>query len=146
MAIAEIIKDNNMNNQDNQHNIGPTDQINWLSAMMSVDKDIHEKEFRVIMEYGLKLGLNEEKIKRIVSTSLKGQDILMRYLKVSKLPRNDDLMRALIRVIIADGKIANEELEMLRLVAGKMAFTSEELKAIFEEEKRDYIRRNSMGR
>ena len=135
---------NDMNDQDKQFNIGPTDQINWLSAMMSVDKDIHEKEYRVIMEYGLKLGMNPEKIKRIVSTSLKGQETLMRYLKVTKLPRNDDLMRALIRVIIADGKIANEELDMLRLVANKMSFTSEELKAIFEEEKRDYIRRNSM--
>ena len=124
--------------QNTNNNIEPTDQINWLSAMMSVDNDINEKEYKVIMEYGLKLGMPEEKIKRIVSTSLKGMDILMRYLKVTSLPKNEDLMRALIKVVFADGKIAKEELDMIRLVASKMQYTGEELKAILEDEKRKY--------
>ena len=124
--------------QNTNNNIEPTDQINWLSAMMSVDNDINEKEYKVIMEYGLKLGMPEEKIKRIVSTSLKGMDILMRYLKVVSLPKNEDLMRALIKVVFADGKIAKEELDMIRLVASKMQYTGEELKAILEDEKRKY--------
>ena len=119
------------NNTEQQNNIEPTDQINWLSAMMSADKDINQKELQVILEYGLQLGMNEEKIKRIVTTSIKGQDVLLRYLKLSRLSRHDGLMRALIRVIFADGKIAKEELEMLRLVAKKMNYTSEELKGIF---------------
>ena len=121
------------------NNIEPTDQINWLSAMMSVDKDVNGRELKVIMDYGFKLGLDEAKIKRIVSTSLKGQDILLRYLKLSKLSRNDDLMRALIRVIFADGKIAKEEIELLKLVAKKMNFAEDELKLMLEEEKRNFM-------
>lgn len=132
------MNDNNNNNQNNQINIEPTDQINWLATMMSIDKDVNEREFKVIMNYGLQLGLSEEKIKRIVSTSIKGQDTLLRYLKLSDLARNDNLMRALIQVIFADGKIAKEELEMLRLVAVKMHFTEIELKQILEEEKRKF--------
>ena len=132
------MNDNNNNNQNNLINIEPTDQINWLATMMSIDKDVNEREFKVIMNYGLQLGLSEEKIKRIVSTSIKGQDTLLRYLKLSNLERNDNLMRALIQVIFADGKIAKEELEMLRLVAVKMHFTEIELKQILEEEKRKF--------
>ncbi len=125
-------------NQNINNNISPTDQINWLSAMMSVDNDVNEKEYKVILAYGLQLGLEEAKIKRIVTTSLKGMDILMRYLKVVQLPKNEDLMRALIKVVFADGKIAKEELEMIRLVATKMKYTNEELKEILEDEKRKY--------
>ncbi len=125
-------------NQGTKNNIRPTDQINWLSAMMSIDNDVNEKEYKVILEYGLQLGLEEAKIKRIVTTSLKGMDILMRYLKVVKLPKNENLMRALIKVVFADGKIAKEELNMIRLVATKMQYTSEELKSILEDEKRKY--------
>ena len=124
------------------NNISPTDQINWLSAMMSVDNDVNEKEYKVIMEYGLQLGMEEAKIKRIIDTSLKGMDILMRYLKVTRLPKNENLMRALIKVVFADGKIAKEELEMIRLVATKMQYSGEELKAILEDEKRKYRAQN----
>lgn len=120
------------------NNISPTDQINWLSAMMSVDNDVNEKEYKVIMEYGLQLGMEEAKIKRIINTSLKGMDILMRYLKVTQLPKNENLMRALIRVVFADGKIAKEELELIRLVAIKMQYTGDEFKIILEDEKRKY--------
>ncbi|MBR4328558.1 MAG: TerB family tellurite resistance protein, partial [Candidatus Riflebacteria bacterium] len=123
-------------NQNINNNISPTDQINWLSAMMSVDNDVNEKEYKVILAYGLQLGMEEAKIKRIVTTSLKGMDILMRYLKVINLPKNENLMRALIKVVFADGKIAKEELEMIRLVATKMKYTNEELKVILEDEKR----------
>ena len=35
-------------NQKAINNISPTDQINWLSAMMSVDNDVNEKEYKVI--------------------------------------------------------------------------------------------------
>lgn len=120
------------------NNISPTDQINWLSAMMSVDNDVNEKEYKVIMEYGLQLGMEEAKIKRIINTSLKGMDILMRYLKVTQLPKNENLMRALIKVVFADGKIAKEELELIRLVAVKMQYTGDEFKEILEDEKRKY--------
>ncbi len=126
------------NNTEQQNSIEPTDQINWLSAMMSADNDINQKELQVILEYGLQLGMSEEKIKRIVTTSIKGQEVLLRYLKLSRLSRHDGLMRALIRVIFADGKIAKEELEMLRLVAKKMNYTTDELKAILEDEKNKF--------
>ncbi len=135
LETTEKIMDDN---QGTKNNIRPTDQINWLSAMMSIDNDVNEKEYKVILEYGLQLGLEEAKIKRIVTTSLKGMDILMRYLKVVKLPKNENLMRALIKVVFADGKIAKEELNMIRLVATKMQYTSEELKSILEDEKRKY--------
>ena len=48
-------------------------------------------------------------------------------------------MRALIRVIFADGKIAKEEVDLLKLVAQKMNFAEDELKLMLEEEKRNFM-------
>lgn len=125
----------NTNNSEKQQFIEPQDQINWLATTMSIDKDINDKEKKVIIDYGLKIGLKEEKIERIISTALKEQETLYRYLKLSKLPRNDDFMRALIQVVFADGRIAKEELDFMRLVANKMHYNNEDFQKILTEEK-----------
>lgn len=132
------MSDSISNEKNNQVFINPTDQINWLATMMSIDNEVNEKEQKVVLDYGLKIGLKEEKIKRIISTALKEQETLYPYLKLSKLPRNDDFMRALIQVVIADEKIAKEELEFMRLAAKKMQYTNEEFQQIFTEEKDNY--------
>ena len=134
--------DNNTNLKENQQFIEPADQINWLTTMMSIDKDINDKENKVIIDYGLKIGLKEEKIKRIISTAIKEQNTLYRYLKLSKLPRNDDFMRALIQVSFADGKIAKEELDFIRLAANKMQYTNEEFQKLLAEEKAKFLKPN----
>lgn len=129
----------------NINTTSPVEQIKWLTAMMSVDRNINQNEYNVIVNYGIQLGLEPDRIKRIVSISIEEKNNLFRYLKLVKLNRNDDLMKALIRVIFADGKVAQEELAMIKLVAQKMDFPQEELKQLLEEEKLAYIKAHSQS-
>ena len=110
--------------------------------MMAIDGNIHKKEFEEIIDYGTKLGLEESRISKIVSNSIKNKKNLFQYLKLADLPRNDDLMRALIRVVYADGKIAQQEIQMLKLVANKMQMSGNDLKNLLEDEKRKFILKN----
>lgn len=127
---------------NNQIITTPVDQITWLATMMAIDGNIHKKEFEEIIDYGTKLGLEESRISKIVSNSIKNKKNLFQYLKLSDLPRNDDLMRALIRVVYADGKIAQQEIQMLKLVANKMQISGNDLKNLLEDEKRKFILKN----
>ncbi len=125
---------------DNNNNMSPTDQLVLLSAMMIIDKDIHKNELRNIVEYGLSLGLEKAKIEQIVNLAKNQPNNLLRSVKMANIPKNDQVMRMLIRVAFADGKIAKEELELIRFVAKRMNFSEIELKTILEEEKNNFRR------
>ena len=127
----KIVKTKNIK-IDAQNN--PCDQLLWLSAMMVIDKNIHVNELRFIIEYGIKLGLDRTKIEQIVNMAKDQPDNLSRLLEKSDLPKNEEFMRMLIRVVYADGKIAKEEISFLKLAAKKMKYEENELKQLLEEE------------
>ena len=106
--------------------------------MMIIDKDIHKNELKNIVEYGLSLGLEKTKIEQIVYLAKHQPEKLLHLVKTVDLPKNEQVMRMLIRVAFADGKIAKEELELLRFIAKKMNFLENELKVILEEEKNNF--------
>ena len=116
----------------------PSDQLMILSAMMVVDRNIHRNELKIIVDYGVKLGMERAAIEEIVNTSKNQPDNILRSIKLAKIYKDEELMHMVVRVAFSDGKIANEELEMLRLIAKKMNYSNEELKVILEEEKRNY--------
>ena len=127
----KIVKTNNIK-IDAKNN--PCDQLLWLSAMMVIDKNIHVNELRFIIEYGIKLGLDKTKIEQIVNIAKDQPDNLSRLLEKSDLPKSEEFMRMLIRVVYADGKIAKEEISFLKLAAKKMKYEENELKILLEEE------------
>jgi uncharacterized tellurite resistance protein B-like protein len=131
--------------ENDKKNISPVEQIKWLTAMMSVDRNINQNELNIIVNYGMQLGLDKERIKRIVSISIEEKNNLFRYLKLVKINKNVDLMRALIKVVFADGKVAQEELAMIKLVAQKMEFPEEELKQLLEDEKKTFMASHSQA-
>ncbi len=118
--------------------IDPLEQVTWLTAMMITDGKVYKDEFRIILNYGLKLGLKKEQIEEFVSTLIKEKNNLLKSLKEAWLPKNDELMHNLIRVAFADGIIAKEELELIRLAAKKMNYNEQQIKLFFEEEKKNY--------
>ena len=90
----------------NEEEISPTDQLIWLSAMMIIDKNIHRNELKKIVEYGNNLGLSKTEIEQIINMAKTQSNSLLHKLKISFLPRSEKLMRMLIRIAFADGKIA----------------------------------------
>ena len=106
--------------------------------MMIVDKSIHRNELRNILDYGIKIGLERAEIEKIVTLAKDQPNTILRSVQIANFPKNDKLMHMIVRVAFADGKIASEELEFLRLIAKKMNYSNDELKAILEEEKRNF--------
>ena len=138
-------KDNNLVKEQYTGNgleedVKPTDKLMWLSAMMIIDKDIHINELKKIVDYGLSVGLSKAEIEQIVTMAKNKPNDLLLKLKMSTLPKSEDLMRMLIRVAFADGKIAKEELEFIRFAAKKMNYQEDELKVLLEDEKEYFIR------
>ena len=118
---------------DAEHN--PCDKLLWLAAMMVIDKNIHVNELKFIVDYGLKLGIDKIQIEQIVNMAKGQPDNLKLLLEKSALPKNEEFMRMLIRVVYADGKVVPEEIDFLKLAAKKMQYDGNELKALLEEEK-----------
>ena len=121
---------------DAEHN--PCDKLLWLAAMMVIDKEIHVNELKFIIQYGLKLGLEKIQIEQIVNMAKGQPDNLRNLLEKSELPRNEEFMRMLIRIVYADGKVVPEEIEFLKLAAKKMNYDGTELKMLLEEEKKEF--------
>ena len=111
----------------------PCDKLLWLAAMMVTDKDIHVNELKFIADYGFKLGLKKTEIEQIINMAKHQPDNLRSLLEDSALPRNEEFMRMLIRVVYADGKIAPEEISFLKLASNKMNYEDEELKSIMAD-------------
>lgn len=124
----------------NEEEISPRDQLIWLSAMMIIDKDIHRNELKNIAEYGINLGVAKPEIEQIINMAKTQSANLLHSIKLAKLPKNEKLMRMLIRVAFADGKIAPEELEFIRFAAKKMNYQENELKSLLTEEKNNFTK------
>lgn len=127
---------NNYSEPDSE--IDPSEQLLFLSAMMVVDKSIHRNELKIIVDYGVQMGMERAEIERIVTFAKAQPDKVLRSAQLAAVPKNNVLMHMIVRVAFADGKIASEELEFLRLIAKKMKYSNEELKVILEEEKRNF--------
>lgn len=109
--------------------------IKWMVAMMLADGQIDSNEISMIYDVGVRRGMSREKIDSII-TEIRTQNSPVDYVIMSTdLPADDELMRAIIRVAYADGKIAKSEIEMLRYVAKKMGMSEDNLKRLLTEER-----------
>ena len=126
------------NYSEAESEIAPSDKLLLLAGMMVVDKSIHRNELKIIVDYGIQMGMERAEIEQIVEISKTHPDQVLRSAQVGWVPKDNELMHMIVRVAFADGKIAKEELEFLRLIAKKMKYTSEELKVVMEEEKRNF--------
>lgn len=109
--------------------------IKWMIAMMLADGQIDSNEISLIYDVGVRRGMSREKIDSVI-TEIRGQNSPVDYVIMStELPADDELMRAIIRVAYADGKIAKSEVEMLRYVAKKMGMSEDNLKRLLTEER-----------
>lgn len=109
--------------------------IKWTIAMMLADGIIDPKEQEVIYEIGLRRGIGKSQIDNLVE-EIKHQSSPLEYVaETTDLPFDNELVRMLIRVAFADGKIAKEEIEMLKYVGRRINMTDEQIKRLLMEER-----------
>ena len=103
--------------------------------MMLADGQIDPKEREIIDEYGLRRGIGKSQIDGLVD-EIKSQSNPVDYVANSTdLPMELDLMRMLIQVAFADGKVAKEEIAMLRYVGKRMNLDDDQIRRLLTEEK-----------
>ncbi len=119
----------------NMNSISGMTMIKWTIAMMLADGIIDPKEQEIIYEYGLRRGIGKNQIDTLVE-EIKSQSSPLDYVAESTdLPVDIELVRMLVRVAFADGKIAKEELDMLRYVARRINMSEEQIKRLLMDEK-----------
>ena len=117
------------------NSIPGTTMVKWTVAMMLADGKIDQKEQDIIYEYGLRRGIGKNQIDSIVE-EIKSQSSPVDYVAESTdLPMELDLMRMLIQVAFADGKVAKEEIEMLRYVGKRMNLDDNQIRRLLTEER-----------
>ena len=112
-----------------------TTLIKWTIAMMLADGIIDPKEQEIIYDCGLRRGISKAQIDKLVE-EIKSQVSPLDYVaRSTDLPADDELVRMLIRVAFADGKIAKEELDMLRYVGKRINMTEAQIKKLLMDER-----------
>ena len=109
--------------------------LKWTIAMMLADGQIDPKEREIIDEYGLRRGIVKSQIDSLVQ-EIKSHSSPVDYVAESTdLPMELDLMRMLIQVAFADGKVAKEEIAMLRYVGKRMNLDEDQIRRMLTEER-----------
>ena len=109
--------------------------VKWTVAMMLADGQIDPKEQEIIYEYGLRRGVGKNQIDQIVSEIKSHQNPVEYVADSTDLPMDMDLMRMLIKVAFADGKVAKQEVEMLRYVGKRMNLSDDDVRRLLMEER-----------
>jgi predicted lipid-binding transport protein (Tim44 family)/uncharacterized tellurite resistance protein B-like protein len=109
--------------------------VKWTVAMMLADGQIDPKEQEIIYEYGLRRGVGKNQIDDIVKDIKSRQNPVEYVADSTDLPMDMDLMRMLIKVAFADGKVAKQEVEMLRYVGKRMNLSDDDVRRLLMEER-----------
>ena len=103
--------------------------------MMLADGQIDSKEIALIYDLGDKRGISRDEIDLMVS-DIKCQSSPVDYIANStSVPMDEELMRVIIRVAYADGKLAKGEIALLRYLGKKMQMSEERMKVLLSEER-----------
>ncbi len=109
--------------------------VKWTIAMMLADGVIDAKEREIIDEYGLRRGIGKEKIDNLVEEIRTHSSPVEYVAETTDLPMDDELIRMLVRVAFADGKVVKQEIDMLRFVGKKLNLNDTQIRNILAEEK-----------
>lgn len=96
-------------------------RITWMLAMMLADGVIDQRERAMISRIcQTRTFIGKQEIKRTIN-SLQAQANPVEYaINNSAIPNNLTLLKCLINIAAADGKISDEEIDLLQKVAAKM--------------------------
>ena len=117
--------------------------MRWTVAMMLADGHIDGKEMNMIKDLASKRDIHENRLQQMISEFKAVADPVAHVMQTSKIVADNELLRHIARVALADGKLTPEETDMLKMVGGKIGMSGididmllkRERKAIFQEAK-----------
>lgn len=111
--------------------------IRWATAMMLADGEIDAKEMEMIVNLANQRDVSNQKLQEII-TELKAQsDPVDFVMKTSTQAADNDLLRHLARVALADGRLSNEETAMLRKIGQKINLGSNDIDLLLSRERKN---------
>ena len=107
----------------------PIDQFKNLVVMAAADRSFSSEEIQYLVMRANKLGLSEEEFKTCLDFAMSGEGSI--DLPNSEADRKE-LLTGLIRMMAADGVLADVEKEMFAIAAAKMDISAEDLNALID--------------
>lgn len=123
--------------------ISGVELLRWTIAMSLADGYIDTKEMNMVKDFAKKRDIPEDRLQSIISEFKAVPDPFAHVTQTSKISADQELMRHIARVALADGKLTAEEIDMLKAVGSKIGMSDidvnmllkRERKAIFQEAK-----------
>ncbi len=120
-----------------KYSLPGSELVRWAAAMMLADGEIDAKEMEMIGNLANQRDVSNQKLQEII-TELKSQsDPVDFVMKNSKQAADNDLLRHLARVALADGRLSTEETAMLRKVGQKMNLGSSDIDLLVNRERKN---------
>ncbi len=115
--------------------LSPLELIQWAIAMMLADGYIDQRELSYLRELGRIYSVSEEKISWLTTQISSQPDPVQHVMSICSMNEPRKLIRHLIVMAMADGKISKEEKQLLINVARRSNLTEKEFKTIYNEER-----------
>lgn len=115
--------------------ISGTNLLKWTIAMMLADGVIDNKELVIVYDLALRRGISRGQCDQYIE-EIKAQPVPLEYvINSTDLPASMELLRSLIRVAFADGKLTSEEVDMLKYVGRKMNMSDSQMRDLLKTER-----------
>lgn len=109
------------------------DLLSITVAMMLADGILDDREMNIIHNIRKARNISENELNQIINRLFKSPDPVKLVLDTTAIKLDENLMKLLITIAAADGKIDHTEVDMLNKVAGKMGLSQNRLRDMINE-------------
>lgn len=112
------------------------EMIRWAIGMMLADGIVEQSEIDYIGELSQKYSITKNQISGIIQEISSQPNSVDYVMRTSTVTNSRELLRCLITMAMADGKISKEEMQMLKEIANNSNIVESEFTNILQEEKK----------
>lgn len=105
------------------------DHLKNLAIMSAADGSLSEQEVSLLIDRCTELGLNEDHLEEAIAFALSKQAALTLPMSVEE---QEKLLEDMIRVMAADGQLAESEKRLFAFAAAKMGFPKDRLNLLID--------------
>ena len=109
------------------------DLLSITVAMMLADGVIDNREINIIHNIRKARSVSNNELKQIIDRLQKASDPVKFVIDTTAIKLDENLIRLLISIAAADGRIENTEIEMLNKIATKMGLSNNRLRDMINE-------------
>jgi uncharacterized tellurite resistance protein B-like protein len=107
----------------------PIEQFQHLLAMAAADGSMDEGELRLLSSRAMQLGVTDDEFEQVLQAAISRRDHL-------SIPRDHDdrltLLRDLVRMMAADGRLDHREKSLFAIVAATMEISPAQLNQVID--------------